>query len=268
MTQHITMTNLAALFLVSRPVMAKWLRELGLHTAACSPTEIARKDGWCKILGSSLVLWHRQKTVSGLRAAGHLLAKEQHGSRPADKMETNRGIRGNRNRPSGNGTNDDWATPDWLFTLLNEEFHFTLDAAASPHNTKVARFFAREHDALKQSWAGECVWLNPPFSKSVTGLWVRKAHEESQKNATVVMLLPAWTHSDWYHQFCLAHAELRFVQGWVPFKGKRRSNTQVCIVAIFRPDGKGCVGPSIKCPGSEIKHRGATKQKPERGTLR
>ena len=161
------------------------------------------------------------------------------------------GTRGKRNRPSGDNPNDDWTTPDWLFNLLDAEFHFTLDAAAAGHNAKVKHFFSREQNGLELSWAKDFVWLNPPYDKTV-GSWVQKAYLESQEGATVVALLPARTHTDWYHQYVQPYAEVRFVQGWISFKGYGRSNTQICIVAIFRPEAHGSVGPSIKCPGNSL----------------
>lgn len=45
-----------------------------------------------------------------------------------------------------------WETPQSLFDELDREFHFTLDAAATPDNAKCARFYTPQDDALKQSW--------------------------------------------------------------------------------------------------------------------
>ena len=47
-----------------------------------------------------------------------------------------------------------WATPQDFFDKLNDEFHFTLDAAASPDNAKCANYFTEEQDGLVQSWGG------------------------------------------------------------------------------------------------------------------
>ena len=72
----------------------------------------------------------------------------------------------NQIRKHRNGkSTPEYSTPPWLFDHLNEEFHFTLDAAALPETAKCVRFFTPQDDGLSQSWAGEVVWLNPPFSK-------------------------------------------------------------------------------------------------------
>lgn len=67
---------------------------------------------------------------------------------------------------------EDWTTPQNLFDELNAEFHFTLDAAASPDNAKCERFFTAEQNALRQNWGGETVFCNPPYCRK-TGDFAR-----------------------------------------------------------------------------------------------
>ena len=50
-----------------------------------------------------------------------------------------------------------WATLQDFFDKLNDEFHFTLDAAASPDNAKCANYFTEEQDGLAQSWGAYSV---------------------------------------------------------------------------------------------------------------
>ena len=82
---------------------------------------------------------------------------------------------------------DDRRTPPELFARLDREFDFTLDAAASPDNALCERYFALKDDGLVESWAGERVWCNPPYS--FLPQWVAKADSETE--ALVVMLVPA-----------------------------------------------------------------------------
>ena len=60
---------------------------------------------------------------------------------------------------------DELGTPPELFESLHRRFHFTVDAAALPHNAKLARFWTPEDDGLERSWEGERVWCNPPYSR-------------------------------------------------------------------------------------------------------
>lgn len=127
-----------------------------------------------------------------------------------------------------------WATPQDFFDKLNDEFHFTLDAAASPDNAKCANYFTKEQDGLVQSWGGHTVWCNPPYCRK-TGLWVKKAYEEHQRTGcTVVMLLPSRTDVRWFHDYILGKAEIRFIKGRLKFGENKNSAPFPSIVVIYR----------------------------------
>lgn len=84
---------------------------------------------------------------------------------------------------------DDRGTDPALFATLAARFGgFTLDAAAAPHNAKCSRYFTRADDGLAQPWAGERVWVNPPYSDCRA--WAAKAWTEPA-TPLIVMLLPA-----------------------------------------------------------------------------
>ena len=127
-----------------------------------------------------------------------------------------------------------WATPQDLFDKLNDEFHFTLDVAASPDNAKCTNYFTEEQDGLAQSWGGHTVWCNPPYCRK-TGLWVKKAYEEHQRTGcTVVMLLPSRTDVRWFHDYILGKAEIRFLRGRLKFGESKNSAPFPSIVVIYR----------------------------------
>jgi phage N-6-adenine-methyltransferase len=98
---------------------------------------------------------------------------------------------------------DDRGTEPEFFAKVSERFGgFTLDVAAAPHNAKCDTYFTAEDDGLSQSWVGERVWCNPPYSNIRP--WVEKAWDESSwwthpngilaKRSgapLIVMLLPA-----------------------------------------------------------------------------
>jgi phage N-6-adenine-methyltransferase len=85
---------------------------------------------------------------------------------------------------------DTRGTCDEIFLPLMARHQFTLDAAANADNAKTKKYFDLATDGLKQSWRGERVWCNPPFSN--LGGWVRKALDEVNRGGCplVVMLLP------------------------------------------------------------------------------
>lgn len=65
------------------------------------------------------------------------------------------------------GGSDSWRTPSLLFRNLHREFSFSLDGAATKHDTLLPRF---TDDIHNQSWDGERVFCNPPYSDTKTFL--------------------------------------------------------------------------------------------------
>lgn len=48
----------------------------------------------------------------------------------------------------------DWETPTGLFSKLDNEFHFTLDAASSATNHKCQKYYTAEDSAFDHEWGG------------------------------------------------------------------------------------------------------------------
>ncbi|HAJ8920679.1 TPA: DNA methylase [Escherichia coli] len=65
------------------------------------------------------------------------------------------------------GGSDCWRTPSLIFRNLHREFSFSLDGAATKHDTLLPRF---TDDIHNQSWDGERVFCNPPYSDTKTFL--------------------------------------------------------------------------------------------------
>ena len=115
--------------------------------------------------------------------------------------------------------NMNWCTPQEFFNELDQEFHFTLDAAATDKSAKCAYYFTPADDGLSKDWGGHCVFCNPPYGRAIQD-WVRKGYEESRKPGTVVvMLIPARTDTTYYHEY-IFHGkadEVRFLRGRLKF---------------------------------------------------
>ncbi len=109
---------------------------------------------------------------------------------------------------------DLWRTPPALFTSLNAEFCFQLDAAAAPHNALCKRFITAEQNTLETPWADYLsipgyVWLNPPYSDITP--FVKKAAAESANQIGTVMLVPADTSVGWFKEAIQTASEVRFI---------------------------------------------------------
>ena len=148
---------------------------------------------------------------------------------------------------------DDRATTPDVFEPLDREFGgFTVDVAASPDNTKCDRFYTLDDDGLRQSWAGERVWCNPPYSSIRP--WVEKAWTEPA--TLVVMLLPAnRTEQTWWRDLVEPYRDqpgsplrTRFIFGRLRFL----SPGQTVIGPDERPPF-GCVLLIWNPPGPRIK---------------
>jgi phage N-6-adenine-methyltransferase len=66
--------------------------------------------------------------------------------------------------PGTKGKKDEWRTPRWLFEILDNIFHFTVDAAANAENALLSRYWDQEQDGREQDWSQEIVWCDPPYS--------------------------------------------------------------------------------------------------------
>ena len=130
----------------------------------------------------------------------------------------------------------EWATPRPFFMRLNEEFGFTLDPCAKPHNALCSKYFTEEDDGLAQNWQGHRAFVNPPYGRAV-GLWVKKCFEESRKpDTTVVMLIPARTDTKYWHNYVMKADELHLVKGRIKFGGGTNSAPFPSAVVVFRGD--------------------------------
>lgn len=122
----------------------------------------------------------------------------------------------NNGRYNGNGRH--WETPPEVFDPLNKEFSFTLDPCCQHNTAKASRFFTEAEDGLQQSWAGERVFMNPPYGKEIYA-WTRKARTEFLENGVLVVgLLPASTDLKWWHEDVVGYAsDIRYLRGRVRF---------------------------------------------------
>ena len=126
---------------------------------------------------------------------------------------------------------DEWATPQAFFDKYDDVHQFTLDVCASRENAKCVRYFTKEDDALKQTWAGVC-WMNPPYGTRIKA-WMRKACESAQQGAIVVCLVPARTDTGWWHDYAM-EGRVEFIRGRLKFQGHRWNGPFPNAVVVFR----------------------------------
>lgn len=132
------------------------------------------------------------------------------------------------------GGSDDWRTPYRLFRNLHREFSFSMDGAATEHDTLLPRF---TDDIHNQSWVSEKVFCNPPYSDIPS--FLLKASEAD----LAVFLIPYRPHTTYWlkhiftnplcHEIRILHRAVKYL----PPAGKKgvvaRSPFPSCVL-IYR----------------------------------
>ena len=120
---------------------------------------------------------------------------------------------------------DDWKTPSDFYDKLNRIYDFTFDPCPFQHNMS--------WDGLKVDW-GKRNFVNPPYSRPLLELFVRKGIEEAAKGCFSVFLIPASTDTKLFHDVILPNADdIEFVKGRLKFGG-------------YNNEGEWVVGPAMK----------------------
>ena len=107
--------------------------------------------------------------------------------------------------------------PTDIWESLANEFNFTIDLCASDENHLLPRYYTIEQNALNQDWDNEIGFCHPLFDGKI-GKFVEKA---SKSKGTFVFLLPASTHTKYFHEYFYnkPNVEIRFLRK--PNKGFR-----------------------------------------------
>jgi len=102
-------------------------------------------------------------------------------------------------------------TPKDLWEQLSAEFPFTIDVCASDENHLLPRYYTKEQNALTKDWTGEVAYIHPLFDGKI-GKFVEKAY--NTPNLTAVFLLPASTHTKYFHEYMYhnPNCEIRFLR--------------------------------------------------------
>ena len=147
---------------------------------------------------------------------------------------------------SADALRDCWATPPRLFDALHRDYFFTIDCCALAWNAKLPRYWTPEQDGLRQRWAGETIWCNPPYSNIEP--WVAQAYN-SRGEATTVMLLPARVDTWWWCSFAPHANEHCWFRGrprFVPPPGVEASSGpfERFVLLRFGPRPRECARPT------------------------
>jgi hypothetical protein len=123
---------------------------------------------------------------------------------------------------------DEWGTPPDICKDLGEAHNIKVDVACNTVNAKYPVALARDAgiDGLCVPWheikavkEGYACFCNPPHS--TLSKWVEKAIMEARADVRTVMLIPASTGTDHWHNLVLPNAvEIQEVKHRISFFGK------------------------------------------------
>ena len=140
------------------------------------------------------------------------------------------------------GGRNDWQTPPELFRLLNNEFRFEIDGAASKENHLLSAYFSEEESAFEMGVWWNRIFVNPPYGSldKWVGLFIQWAVHD---HCTVVALVPVAPDTKWWKRAYDAAAEVRLLSGRVKFVNPETgkpdgSNTTGSTVFVFKDTSK------------------------------
>lgn len=108
-------------------------------------------------------------------------------------------------------SSDKWYTPQWVIDAVGGKFDMDPCAPSTEYYT-AHTCFTEVEDGLAQEWRG-CVWLNPPFSGNVGGIWL----ERFLKHGNGILLAPASTETGWFQDLAMLCDLLFFPDGRIQF---------------------------------------------------
>ncbi len=131
---------------------------------------------------------------------------------------------------------DERSTPLELFKMLDDEFHFNIDLAATEQNALCKNYYTKEYSAFQYDWVHpESHFCNPPYSDIFP--WVAKAISST---GLIVMILPCDTSTKWFtllwdRKLHKTHdnVQLRFPEGRFKFGKYTTSPKFATIIAII-----------------------------------
>lgn len=129
------------------------------------------------------------------------------------------------------GENEWYTPPDYIEAAREAMGSIDLDPAScetAQANVKAQRYFDIDDNGLDKPWHGN-VWLNPPYSKDLVGLFAAKVVEESRRFEQAIVLVNNATDTAWFHQLVSVASAACFFRGRIRFLDKtgKPANTPV-----------------------------------------
>jgi phage N-6-adenine-methyltransferase len=129
------------------------------------------------------------------------------------------------------GENEWYTPPEYIEAARSAMGSIDLDPATcevAQANVRAKRFYYIDDNGLEKKWTGN-VWLNPPYSKDLIGLFMAKVVEESNRFKQAIILVNNATDTAWFHDLLSVASALCLIKGRIKFLDKtgKPANTPV-----------------------------------------
>lgn len=129
--------------------------------------------------------------------------------------------------------NDEHPTPLELFNNIDKLFNFEIDLSATHENTKCDKYYTKEDNALEFDWNEKSCWCNPPYSKQLQPLFIKKAHNDSRRfGNTIALLIPLRGDTKVWHNYIWGKADVYIFNGRPKFYGDK-SPTYASALVVY-----------------------------------
>lgn len=162
--------------------------------------------------------WQREAKVPEEKFAEYIATCQE-----ANQEVTQAGLLkiANGSHVSLNSGENEWYTPpEYIEAARAVMGSIDLDPATckvAQANVKAKRSYTISDNGLEKKWTGN-VWLNPPYSKDLIGLFIAKVVEESKRFRQAIILVNNATDTAWFHEllsvasaFCLIRGRIKFL---------------------------------------------------------
>lgn len=112
---------------------------------------------------------------------------------------------------SSKNSHEHGGTPEEIYNYLKHNGYEISDFDPCPNNP--------EFDGLEIEWPHETIYVNPPYSRGQLSKWVKKCYDEYRAGKTIIMLIPSYTDTRYFHKYIYNIARLEFIKGRLKFKG-------------------------------------------------
>lgn len=122
-----------------------------------------------------------------------------------------------KERKKENGSNNDnWETPEYILKIIRNilwEDYFDPCPLSILENW----VYKIQFDWLSIDWKKKN-FVNPPYNITDKPKFVKKAFEEYKKWNMSILLIPATTEVQWFHEYLVPYAWIYFIKWRVKFK--------------------------------------------------